>query len=326
VTLVGPEAALVLVRDVTADLLSRDGITVVWRKADRVRVEDIIESPAGGRETPVVVWVDVSAGLEARIYFRAAAGRRFVIRRVALPRGPGPLAAEEIAQIIQSVLRALAADTAWALSLAEARVALSVPEQRPPAATPAPARATVVEIGSAVDAQLFAPDLPVTAGLGISVAALSRRAPAPAPGLGTLGGRLTFGYGFPARFADRAVGAELRVVRFRLQLIWEPWRLGRVALRLGAGGGADRVEYLPTAEMSGAMAAAADSFLTPVGGADAALHLELSPRFALSAAVLAEIALQRIHYDAYDAAGNLNEVLVPYRVRPGVAIGLEVRL
>ena len=78
-----------------------------------------------GSVAPVVVWVDVSSGVEARVYFRAAAGRRFVIRRVSLPSGVGPLAAEEIAQVIQSVRRALASDSAWALSLAEARTALS---------------------------------------------------------------------------------------------------------------------------------------------------------------------------------------------------------
>jgi hypothetical protein len=327
-TLVGPEASVVPVREVTADLLSRDGIAVLWRKADKVRMEDIIEAPIGGRGAPVVVWVDVSSGFEAHVYFRAAAGRRFVIRRVALPRGMGPLAAEEIAQIIQSVLRALTSDTAWALSLSEARVVLSVPERSsPPAASPAPSRATVVEVGSALVGHLYAPGLPFAGDLDVSIAALSRPTTTSASGLeGSIGGRLVLGYGFPAHFATGGLGADLRAAKLRLQLLWEAWRRGRVTIRLGLGGGADRVEYAPTAELPGATTAAGGTFVTALGCADAALRVEVSPRFALAAAVLAEVLLQRIHYDAYDAGGNLNEVLVPYRVRPGVTIGVEIRL
>src|SRR5262245_46504358 len=99
ITLVGPESALARVRDVTTDLLSRDDVRVAWRNAAVLRAEDVIEAPFAGREALVVVWVDVSSAVEARIYFRAAAGRRFVIRRVQLPGGLGPPAVEEIAQI-----------------------------------------------------------------------------------------------------------------------------------------------------------------------------------------------------------------------------------
>jgi hypothetical protein len=328
ITLVGPEVPLAPVREVTADLLAREGVTAAWRKADKVRVEEVIEAPRGGRGAPIVVWVDVSSGSEARIYFRAAAGQRFVIRRVSLPAGMGPPAVEEIAQIIQSVLRALASDTAWALSLSEARVALSAPERRtPPPAAPPPLRATVVEVGSAVAGQLYAPGLSFAGGLEVSVAALSRPAMTPPSGLtGSLGGRLAVGVGLPARFVTGAVGADLRAARLRLALIWEAWHRGRVAIRLGLGGGADRVEYTPTAELPGAIPAARGTFVTAVGCFDAALHLELSPRLVLAAAVLAELGLQRVHFDAYDADGNLDEVLVPHRVRPGLMIGVGVRL
>jgi hypothetical protein len=328
ITLVGPEAAVAPVRQVTLDLLSRDGVALVWRQADKLRVEDVVEAPVGGRGGPVVVWVDVSSGAEARIYFRAAAGQRFVIRRVSLPGGVALPAAEEIAQIIQSVLRALAADTAWALSLSEARVALSVPERRPPpAAPPAPARATVVEIGPALAGQLYAPGLPFVGDLEVAIAALSRPAMAmPSVSNGSWGGRIVLGYGLPVHFATGAVGADLRTAKLRLALVWEPWRQGRVAIRLALGGGADRIRYSPTAELPGAMAAAGGSFVSALGCADVTLRLEVSPRLVLGAGVLAEIALQRVHFDAYDADGNLAEVLVPHRVRPGIRIGLEVRL
>jgi len=326
ITMVGPSAVLAPVREVTTDLLTRDGVTVFWRSADSLRVEDVIESSAGTRPASVVVvWVDLSAATEARLYFRAAAGRRFVIRRVALPAGMGPLAAEEIAQIIQSVCRALAADPGWALSLPEARLALSVPEHRPPPAPPPAARAAIVEIGAAIVGQSFAAELPIAGSLDLSVAALSRRAEA-SPVAASFGGRVALGYGLPTHVATGAVGADLRTARLRLSLVWEAWRQGRVAIRFGLGGGGDRVSYTPSAELPGATPAAEGTFLTAIGCADATLHLDVSTRVALAAAAIAELSLERVHYDAYDGAGNLKEVLVPHRVRPGIVIGVEVRL
>jgi hypothetical protein len=329
ITLVGPPAALTPVREVTTDLLSRDGVAVLWRNADKLRVEDVVETPVGGRAA-TVVWVDLSSTVEARIYFRAAAGRRFVIRRVALPGGMGPLAAEEIAQIVQSVLRALAADTAWALSLSEARAALAVPERLPaPAASPAPARAAAIEIGSALVGQSYAPELPFTGGVELSIAALARPAvtspSAPSGFPGALGGRLALGYGFPAHFTTGAVGADIQAAKARLALAWEPWQGGRAAIRLGIGGGVDRVAYAPTAEAPGATAAPGETFWAALACADVALRFEVSPRFALTGAVVGEVFVERVHYDALDAAGNRREVLVPHRVRPGIAIGVEVR-
>src|SRR5262249_10590993 len=148
------------------------------------------------------------------------------------------------AQIIQSVLRALASDTGWALSLPEARIALSAPAPRPPAAPPA--RTTVVEVGSMLRGQLYARELPVTGDLQLSIAAISSAAATSFPG--AFGGRIALAYGFPARFASSAVGAELRVATLRLALVWEPWRRGRATVRIGLGGGAERVVYTPTVE------------------------------------------------------------------------------
>jgi len=328
ITMVGPEAALASIRAVTSELLAREGVAVVWHEVANLRVDDVLEAPIAGRGAAVLVWVDASSPREARIYFRAAAGRRYVIRRVSLPGGMGPLAVEEIAQIVQSVLRALASDTAWALSLSEARVALSVPEPRSaPAPVPPHARAVVVEVGSAVLGQLYAPGLPFVGDVELSFAALSRPAADSSSALpGSLGGRVALAYGFPAHFSAGPVGADLQATTLRLELIWEPWRAGRAAVRLGLGGGADRVAYTPAAEQPGATAAAGGTFVAALGCFDAALRLEVVPRLTLALGLLAEISLARVHYDAYDASGSLYEALVPHRVRPGATIGVEVRL
>jgi hypothetical protein len=328
ITLIGPDASLASVRAVTAELLARNGVAVVWHQVATLHVAEIFQAPLDGRAAPVFVWVDVSSLREARITFRAAAGRRFVIRSVALPSGVGPLEVEEIAQIIQSVLRALASDTGWALSLPEARIALSAPEPEPPAARAAPAaaaaRTTIVEVGSAIRGQLYARDLPVTGDLEVSIAAISSATARSFPG--SFGGRLVLAYGLPARFATGAVGADLQAATLRLALVWEAWRLGRAAVRIGLGGGAERVVYTPTVEQPGAMAAPGGAFVSPLGCLDVAFRLEVAARIALAVGMLAEISLPRVHYDAYDANGKLNQVLVPYRLRPGLALGVEVRL
>jgi hypothetical protein len=127
-------------------------------------------------------------------------------------------------------------------------------------------------------------------------------------------------------FTSGDFGADLQTARLRLELLWEPWRRGNVAIRFGGGGGADRVAYTPTVGTPGVTAAAGDTFVTPLGCADVTLRLELSARLTLAAGALAEIALERVHYDAYDASGTRHEILVPHRVRPGIALGVEVRL
>jgi hypothetical protein len=317
IALVGPAAALASVREVTGELLSRDGVVADWRELDWLRAEDILETGIGRQGAPMFLWIDVSSPTEARLYFRAAAGQRFVIRRIPLPGRIGPVEVEEIAQIVQSVLRALVADTGWALSLPEARATLQAPERPPAPAAPPPAWPPRLEVGSAVVGQSYASELAFTGEVEVSIAAWSPRA---------LGGGLSLGYGWPARFSSGAVGAELQAATVRVELLWEPVRVGRWAVRLGAGLGADRVTYTPRAESPGATAVAGGSFLSPLGCLDAAVHLDVAPRFALALGFLAQVYLKRVHYDVTDPDGALEEVLVPHRLRPAVTLGGEVRL
>jgi hypothetical protein len=328
VALVGPEAAVGPVREVLEELLSREGVEVSWTHLDRLRAEDVLEPTRRTASAPVHVWIDLTSTMEARLYFRAP-DQRFVIRRVTLPGGSGPLVTEEIAQIVQSVLRALASGTAWALSLPEARVAMrEPPPSSSPAARPAPpSREAVVEVGSGALGELYAPGLPVAGSVVVSVAGLVRPAArAEAPAAGALGAALVFGYGLPSRFASGAVGAELETTSLRFKLLWEPWRGGRLSLRLGAGGGADRVIYAPRAELPAATPAPAGTFYTWLGSLGADLRIDVSGRVAVAAGATAEVSFERVHYDAYDATGTLTEVLVPYRLRPGLSLGVEVRL
>ena len=162
--------------------------------------------------------------------------------------------------------------------------------------------------------------------MDLSLAAISRPTQAPFGFPGALGGWLAFGYGLGARFRGEAVGAEIHSDAFRAGLLWEPGRWGRVTVRLNLGGGLDWIAFQPRAEAPGASPAASGTFVSAVGCAAAGIRLDISGRFALAAAVIADISAARVHYDAYDSAGSLSEVLVPFRFRPGLSLGVDVRL
>jgi hypothetical protein len=86
------------------------------------------------------------------------------------------------------------------------------------------------------------------------------------------------------------------------------------------------VVYAPRAELPTATPAPAGTFYTWLGSFGADLRIDVSSRLALAAGATAEVSFARVHYDAYDANGTLAEVLVPYRVRPGLSLGVELRL
>jgi len=326
IALVGPEPLVRPVRDAVDELLSREGVAVAWSRPDRLRLDDVLD-PARPEGEPIAVWIDASSATEAKIYFRAARGRRFVIRRLPLPSGLGAVAVEEIAQIVKSVLRALGSGTTSTLSLPEARVALGATATAPPPSPPKPEppRTLAIEVGSAGVAALYAPEIPVAGRLDISLAVLSRRPDQTASGLpGTLGGWLGFGYGL-LRYRGEAVGASVQTIALRAGVLWEPWRLGRVSVRVCASAGLDRIAYQPRADASGAVPAPADGFWTPLFSTNAGVRVQVSRHFAVAAGVLADASAARVHYDAYDAMKRLTEVLVPYRVRPGLSLGVDFR-
>jgi hypothetical protein len=327
IVLVGPESATRPVREVVDELLSRDGVAVSWSARDRLRVGEIVETPPARAAATTFVWIDLSSPVEARVYFRDAAGQRFIIRAVSLQPELAALAVEEIAQIVKSVLRALGAGTVRALSLTEARAALGearTPPQSP--APPSPTRQTSAEIGTAALGQLYAPQLNFVGRIDASVAVISRRAAGAPVFPGTLGGCLAFGYGLPARFEGETIGADLRTLSVRAGVVWEPWRRGPTTIRLGLGGGLDRVEYRPTTAVAGAALAPPGDFLAPIGWVAAEVRLEILDRLALVAGAVAEASMSGDHFDAYDQGGARTQVLVPFGVRPGLSLGAVWRL
>jgi hypothetical protein len=317
VTLIGAEPEVRAVRDAIEELVSRDGVAIAWSRLDRLRLDHVLDAPAA-QGAPTSVWVDLAVPAEARIYFRAAGGQRFVIRRLPLRAGLDAVAVEEIAQIVKSVLRALGSGATWALTLPEARAALSTPATPVPPSASAAGRSLTLAIGSAAIAEVYAPELPVVGRVDVSVAGIVRP--------GSLGGWLGLGYGLPARFRGQPLGAELHSFALRGGLLWEPWRAGRMSVRLALGAGLDRVGYQPRPEAPGSTPAAGGGFWIPLACAGAGIRAQISRRFALAVDILAALPTARVHYDAYDADGARGEVLVPFRFRPGLSLGLEIQL
>ena len=57
-----------------------------------------------------------------------------------------------------------------------------------------------------------------------------------------------------------------------------------------------------------------------------AVGLRLTDRLTVGARLTGQLAASDIHYDLRDAGGAAHRVLTPFRVEPGVGLGLSWRL
>jgi hypothetical protein len=322
IALVGADPPVASVRAVAGELLEREGVAVSWSRLDRLGADTILDVPMAGGEPEIAVWIDVSSSAEARLYFRDAAGQRFVIRRLALENGYDGVAVEEIAQVTKSVLLALAAGTEPALSRAEARAVLRppavIPSPSPPPSPPPPRRRLAVEIGLASVTQLFSPQVALSNGIQVSVAAIGHLP------RGALGGWLALGYTFPVGYRSPSVGLDVESVTARVGALWEPWRSDLISIRVGVGGGIDWVSFQPRTGSADITPAGAGHFLAPLATGGASVVLVPSGRLSFSFGAGVDLGATDIHYDVV-RDGTPVRVLVPYRLRPGLSLGAAWR-
>jgi hypothetical protein len=325
IVIAGPEAEAAPVASVVAELLEREGVAVSTSRLDRIRPETILATPPSNEAGPIAAWIDVGEAGEALLYFRDGTGRRFVLRRLALERGLDGVAVEEVGQIVKSVVLALAAGDAPALTIAEARALLRPDERKPdePRKAPSPAASPLVaEMGVGLLAQLFSPEIALAPRLDLRVALLvDRERTHHRP----LGAWVAVGYGEPLRYRSDAIALDLTTLSARAGAVWEPWRSGRLVTHLGIGGGVDLVDFAPRPSSSGATPAAAGRFVTPVGAVVGGLELEAFGPFRLGAAAEVDLYTADVHYDLQRADGRAR-LLVPYRIRPGLLVTLGATL
>jgi hypothetical protein len=330
IILVGEDAPCAGVQEVVGELLSRDGVAVTWTRQKHFRPEDIFDrggsppaSPPGrpgGAEVGVVAWIDLSAPVEARLYFRDAGADRFFIRSLPLARGIDEIAKEEIAHIVSNAVVALRQGGGAALTRSQAHQALHVqpsPEAAPEAGGE-PSAPLRFDVAAMAGAQLFASDLPVVARGALSLALA--RGPRWHRTGGSFGAWLDLGYQFPGRYQGSAVGADLQIASGRAGVLWQRGRT--LLLRLGLGAGADRVHYRPRGDTTRVELASASSFTIPVLSSWVGTELRLLDWLALTSRLSFDAALARIHFDLQDGHGQTTRVLVPYPLLPAAFIGL----
>jgi hypothetical protein len=319
VTLVGRDAALVGVKDVTAELLARDRVAVTWATRRDFQPQDIFER---GTSNGVTVWIDLSLETAARLYFRDAGADRFFIRSLSLAQGIDEVAKEAIAHIVRNAVVALGHGGGEALTRSEARKVLQLqpaPEAAPKASATL-ARPLRFEVAAMAGAEVFARELPVLASAMVSLALT--RGPHWGRPSGGFGGWLELGYQFPGRYQGSTVGVELQSMSMRAGVLWEIEAYRVLVFRIGFGAGADRIHYQPRDAGARVDLAAADTFYAPVVSLWAGMNVRLLDSLALTARLSVDETLSEVHFDLHDSNGQTSRLLVPYRTRPGAFLGL----
>jgi hypothetical protein len=335
IALLGTAIVVEPVRDVLSELLEREGVDAVFTWPQRLNADDIFSAPGSSRAA-IAVWIDLltSPG-EARLYFRDAGARRFVVRRVPLRRESEEIAREEIAHIVASAVLALNAGNGATLTLTQAREAIksittaapkdddddnddgsrrAQPEPRRGGASPSGARAassTVVwETSASVTAQVLAREIPVAPRFDVSFGVVDR----------SVGAWLSAGYQLPATDTG-SVGVTLRAMALRAGLLWDVHHFGAATLRVWAGVGADRVDFQPRGDDPHVALAPGGEFWTPAGRLAIGVRFGHWEHLALEGAVVGDLSLADVHYDIQDAQGFTQRVLAPLVMRPGASIG-----
>jgi len=330
---VGSEADVEAVRSTTSDN-AFDGATVRWSRATSLEMDNVFERRAEPSDLGVRVWIDLSDGRKASFYFADRAGEHFLVRSMALPDALTPLALEAIGQVLELSVRALLEDARVGMSRAEIDELLAhetrAPEKQspaPPEAAEAPEAATAAPDRSSLGAEafygarLFSSEVSLVHGPGLGLAWITESAER----------RTAFWvkgqYDLPQELVTPEVSVEWTTVRVEGGLGLD---INFAASSFFAGGrlgaGAEFTSFSPRAGSANEALELAPSSVSTVPVVSLALEagLPLGDRLAASARLFASVYPIRVHFDLAEADGQ-KEVLVPYWVRPGIELCLELR-
>ena len=309
------------------ELLGRQHVDVTVAQAERFEPDELFADRDGGT---LRVFVALKGPLEARLYFRAPQGERYLVRRLALATGLDAVGRELVAQVVAASAQALL-DATQGLSREEASAALveeTKPSPEPAPPSPAPSSAAPVNqsaLPTALELRAAARYALQWAGSDFGV----RHGPAVTGGLRWLDGSFLLGaelgaeYGFEQRFSTADVEGRRQQQQFDA-LLEAGVRLGRYGtVALGAG---PRVE-LTTFRLEAKTATVAVD--NPPHEARVGMRVELRYEWAfghvsVGACALADIAVARTHYDLRDADGTASELASVSVFRPGAAAWLGV--
>jgi hypothetical protein len=332
-------AEIVLIADVGADrelalllreLLGRRGVDAEIARADRFEPNALF---AAGERTPLRIFIAERAGREARLYFRAPGGERYLVRRLTLPSGLDAVGRELVGQVVESSTGALL-DSSQGVSREQAsrEIAHDDPTTErvaPPPTPPSRVRAREPEQPERARAS-WEPHVAAryaVAWLGADLGA--RHGPGVALGVRRVGSVLagvevTGERSFEQTFA--VPGLEGRVQASTLGLMAElGLSLGQDGrLVLGAG---------PRLELTAVHVAATAPDVTPAASnthPGAGLRFALGYEWgfghvALGASAVGDVAFERTHYDLVLESSGPRRIAEAPSWRPGAALSLIVR-
>jgi hypothetical protein len=311
------------VRAVIADQLADLTAELVWTCRDRLDPEDLFRHAPPGASS-LRVWIDLRVASEARLTLERA--DRFVVRRIALSDGLDELGREQIGQIVRFAALAVRAGEGETLTRTEARSAVA--DWPPPRGR---------EIAMRTEAALNAAPRPTLAfGAIASVVALSREIPlvhelALGAEVGAvvgarISGWLEAAYRLPAPYRADPIGVEIGGAALRLGLAAGTRGTRYVAAVINAGIGVERISFAPIGAAASVEPAPADAFWSATARVALTVGFRATDRLTIGARLACDIAAADVHYDLRDAAGAPHRVLTPFRLAPGLGLGVTWRL
>jgi hypothetical protein len=309
---------------VARELLERLDMRVEMRRVERIDVAEIRQALGPEAAYFARVWIAFAPSGRARLYLEHGASDRVLVREVGGELNNPELVREELGHILQTAIEGLKAGEAIGAPRREALKDEPL-AAKPIAAAPPPARAENARrsrVSWPRQSLLFSPryelgfmgdDAHFQDGPG---AALQAAFP--------LGFELAGYYRRPLQVSRAGVGARLQTISFRALPVLDVWRGARSGVRLGLGLGADLVR------VSSFATPGTDVRLAPSRWRKLALARlqgnyarRLTSFMDLELGLGADLDLSDTRY-VVQQAGGASSVLVPWRVRPFVALGARV--
>jgi hypothetical protein len=300
-----------------------------WIRAERLRREELLERRPQASEVAVRCFVGIGPG-RANLYFANRTAERFLVRQVELPDGLDAAGREAIGQVLSLSVTALIEDAEAGLSRSETEKLLATSREQNPAGPPPtpepppeakPSRASSLGAAPYYTTKLHSREVVFVHGPGLRVGWVSD----------VLHAQRSFwasaSYEVPERYRLDQIGVAWETTSFRagFELLY---RLEGIALLLGGrlGAGVDVVRFSPKSGtvVGGVVLTEARTATVPVLTPAFALLLPFGSRIGIGLDVFADLHPVRLAFDL-GRPGGTEEVLAPYRVRPGAALCLTVR-
>jgi hypothetical protein len=324
VVLVGEPRTRAGIEVVLRELFARLPVDLEIQLATSIDLQAVLTPPASAAPRLARIWIDGRGAQRATIFLVDGPWERVLVRHVPLRGGLDEVAREEVAHIAETSVGALLGGGRIGVTRAEARADLGVPtptpKAPPPPAPPPPTRSPVHLLGG-YSVEAWSSAAPVRHGPTLGVALHLPVDAAPGRFFGVA--EVLVSYRLPNTVDEQPVGARLQhaVVRvaggpfYRLS---ERWSLGALA-----GGGFDVAIVAPRTEPGSGFELHPSTYRTSaLGSASLAAGFRASPALRFIGQLGADFDLLDTRY-VIDVGGTVQPIIVPWRVRGVLTLGVE---